>query len=235
VKAGYVRHIGLSEVGADTIRRAAKVHPIRDLQIEYSQISRGVEQTILPTLRELGIGLTAYGVLSRGLISGHWQKGQAGERDFRTHNPRLQGENLDRDLELVEAPRMVADAKRVSVAQIAIAWVAAQGNDIVPLVGARRRDRLAEALGAPKVKLDAADLAAIEKAVPQGAAAGERYNAVGGHARQREVIDFYENFTFSGASQGECRRRTAESRPSLLAYWFSPTESDSRGYARRVG
>jgi aryl-alcohol dehydrogenase-like predicted oxidoreductase len=179
VKAGYVRHIGLSEVGPETIRRAAKVHPISDLQIEYSLISRGIEDKILPTCRELGIGVTAYGVLSRGLISGHWEKGRAGERDFRAHSPRFQGDNLDQNLALVEALRKVAKAKGVSVAQIAIAWVAAQGKDIAPLVGARRRDRLTEALGALDVTLDAADRTAIEKAVPKGAAAGERYAAAG--------------------------------------------------------
>jgi aryl-alcohol dehydrogenase-like predicted oxidoreductase len=179
VKAGYVRHIGLSEVGPDTIRRAAAVHPIVDLQIEYSLISRGIEDRILPTLRELGIGVTAYGVLSRGLISGHWSKDRKAERDFRAHSPRFQGENLDRNLALVEALRRVAEARGVSVAQIAIAWVAAQGKDIVPLVGARRRDRLAEALGALEVKLDPADFAEIERAVPKGAAAGERYAPAG--------------------------------------------------------
>ncbi|MDW6021792.1 aldo/keto reductase [Mesorhizobium sp. BAC0120] len=179
VKAGYVRHVGLSEVGPDTIRRAAAVHPIVDLQIEYSLISRGIEDLILPTVRELGIGLTAYGVLSRGLISGHWSKDRKVERDFRAHSPRFQGENLDRNLALVEALRRVAEARGVSVAQIAIAWVAAQGKDVVPLVGARRRDRLAEALGALKVKLDPSDFAEIERAVPKGAAAGERYAPAG--------------------------------------------------------
>ncbi len=175
VKAGYVRHIGLSEVGADTIRRAASVHPIVDLQIEYSLISRGIESSILPACRELGIGITAYGVLSRGLISGHWRKGQAQAGDFRAHSPRFQDGNLDRNLGLVEALRAVAEAKGVSVAQIAIAWVAARGNDIVPLIGARRRDRLDEALGALEVSLTDEDMAAIERAVPKGAAAGDRY------------------------------------------------------------
>jgi aryl-alcohol dehydrogenase-like predicted oxidoreductase len=177
VKAGYVRHIGLSEVGADTIRRAVAVHPIADLQIEYSLISRGIEDKVLPACRELGIGITAYGVLSRGLISGHWSKDRNTDRDFRGHSPRFQGDNLDRNLSLVEALRKVADAKGVSVAQIAIAWVAAQGDDIIPLIGARRRDRLSEALGALEVRLDAADLAAIKQAVPKDAAAGTRYAA----------------------------------------------------------
>ncbi|MBP2228788.1 aryl-alcohol dehydrogenase-like predicted oxidoreductase [Azospirillum agricola] len=176
VRAGYVRHIGLSEVGADTIRRAAAVHPICDLQIEYALVSRGIEAEILPTCRELGIGVTAYGVLSRGLISGHWtrEQGQAAG-DFRSHSPRFQGENLDHNLALVEALRAVAEAKGVSVAQIAIGWALSRGSDIVPLVGARRRDRLAEALGALDVDLSADDLAAIERAVPPNAAAGDRY------------------------------------------------------------
>src|SRR4051812_8604061 len=153
VEAGYVRYIGLSEAGADTIRRARAVHPISDLQIEYSLISRGIEAEILPVCRELGIGITAYGVLSRGLISGHWSKARAGERDFRSVSPRFQGENLETNLALVEQLRSVAGEIGASVAQVAIAWVAAQGKDIVPLVGARRRDRLTEALGALEVSL----------------------------------------------------------------------------------
>ena len=174
VKAGYVRHIGLSEVGVATIRRAATVHPICDLQIEYSLISRGIETSILPVTRELAIGITAYGVLSRGLISGHWTK-NAAATDMRAHIPRFVGDNVDRNLALVEALRAVADASGVSVAQMAIAWVAAQGADIVPLIGARSRDQLTEALGAFKVALTSDDLAAIERAVPKGSAAGDRY------------------------------------------------------------
>ncbi len=175
VKAGYIRAIGLSEVGAETIRRAAAVHPISDLQIEYSLISRGIEDEILATCRELGIGITAYGVLGRGLISGHWAKGEAKPDDFRSHAPRFNAENLDHNLALVEALRTIAAAKGASVAQVAIAWVLAQGSDIVPLVGARRRDRLDEALGALDIELSAGDLTAIEKAVPRNAAAGPRY------------------------------------------------------------
>ncbi len=176
VKAGYVRHIGLSEMGAETIRRAAAVHPISDLQIEYSLISRGIEDKILPACRELGIGVTAYGVLSRGLISGHWQKERStGTGDFRAMSPRFQEGNLEQNLALVEALRQIAENKGVSVAQVAIAWVAKQGDDIVPLVGARRRDRLTEALGALDVTLNSEDLSAIERAVPKGAAAGSRY------------------------------------------------------------
>ncbi len=176
VTAGWVRHVGLSEVGADTVRRAAAVHPIADLQIEYSLISRGVEAEILPTLRELGIGMTAYGVLSRGLISGHWSPEQgASAGDFRAHSPRFQGDNLAHNLALVEALRTIAAAKGASVAEIAVAWVASRGDDVVPLVGARRVDRLEEALRALEVRLTAEDLAAIERAVPPGAAAGARY------------------------------------------------------------
>jgi aryl-alcohol dehydrogenase-like predicted oxidoreductase len=177
VKAGYVRHVGLSEVGADTIRRAAAVHPISDLQIEYSLVSRGIEDKILPTCRELGIGITAYGVLSRGLISGHWSKTRTGERDFRAMSPRFQGANLDANLALVDRLRAIADDTGASVAQLAIAWVAAQGNDIVPLVGARRRDRLAEALGALDVTPSPDVLQSLTRAVPADAVAGERYPA----------------------------------------------------------
>jgi aryl-alcohol dehydrogenase-like predicted oxidoreductase len=175
IKAGHVRHIGLSEVGSDTIRRAHAVHPIADLQIEYSLISRGIEADILPTCRELGIGVTAYGVLSRGLISGHWSKDKSAEKDFRQISPRFQGANLDTNLALVETLRGIAADLGVSVAQVAIAWVAAQGRDIVPLVGARRRDRLTEALGVLGVKLTPAHLTKLAAAFPPGAAAGARY------------------------------------------------------------
>jgi aryl-alcohol dehydrogenase-like predicted oxidoreductase len=176
VQEGYVRHIGLSEVGPDTIRRAAAVHPISDLQIEYSLISRGIEDEILPTVRELGIGVTAYGVLSRGLLSGHWSpQRELTPGDFRSFSPRFQGENLEHNLALVDALRAIADSRGATVAQVAIAWVLAQGEDIVPLVGARRRDRLHEALGAQDLTLGADDLAAIEGAFPAGAAAGSRY------------------------------------------------------------
>ncbi|WP_436532566.1 aldo/keto reductase [Actinoplanes sp. HUAS TT8] len=176
IDAGYVRHVGLSEVGADTIRRAHAVHPVADLQIEYSLISRAVEPEVLPTLRELGIGMTAYGVLSRGLISGHWSAAGTGRPgDNRGRMPRFQGENAEHNLALVEALRRVAEAKGATVAQLAIAWVAAQGEDIVPVVGARTRTRLSEALPAADLKLSAADLEEIEKAVPKGAARGDRY------------------------------------------------------------
>jgi aryl-alcohol dehydrogenase-like predicted oxidoreductase len=178
IDAGYVRHLGLSEVDAATIRRAHAVHPVTDLQIEYSLISRAVEAEILPTLRELGIGLTAYGVLSRGLISGHWTAERGGAPgDARGRSPRFAAGNVEHNLGLVEELRRVAAAKGCTVAQLAIAWVAAQGDDIVPLVGARTRERLAEALPATELDLTAEDLAAIEKAVPQGSARGDRYPA----------------------------------------------------------
>ena len=175
VKKGYIKHIGLSEVGSETIRRAHAVHPIADLQIEYSLVSRDIETDILKACRELGIGVTAYGVLSRGLISGHWTKDRSAAQDFRRMSPRFQGENLDRNLALVESLRAIAEEVGATPAQVAIAWVAAQGNDIVPLVGARRRERLSEALGALAVKLSDAHLGRLAKALPPGAAAGHRY------------------------------------------------------------
>ena len=179
VKAGDIKHIGLSEVGSDTIRRAHAVHPISDLQIEYSLISRGIERDILKTCRELGIGITAYGVLSRGLISGHWSKQRSATQDFRHNSPRFQGENLDANLTLVERLRAIANEAGATPAQVAIAWVAAQGKDqgkdVVPLVGARRRDRLTEALGALDVILTPDHLAALDKAFPPDVAAGARY------------------------------------------------------------
>jgi aryl-alcohol dehydrogenase-like predicted oxidoreductase len=185
VQKGYVKHIGLSEVGAATIRRAQAVHPISDLQIEYSMISRGIEETILPVCRELGIGITAYGVLSRGLISGHWSAQREGEQDFRGQlSPRFQGENLQHNLALVERVRAIAAELNASVAQVAIAWVLAQGNDIVPLVGARRRDRLTEALGAVNLKLTPDALARLAAALPADAVKGQRY-----HPSQMAVMD----------------------------------------------
>ena len=177
VKAGYVRHIGLSEAGVDAIRRAHAIHPITWLQIEYSLLSRGIEDDILPTVRELGIAVTAYGVLSRGLLSGHWSKERSEQaQDFRGHLPRFSGENLDRNLSLVEALRLIAQEQSATVAQVAIAWVLSRGNDIVPLIGARRRDRLNEALGALDLHLSEDDLARIEAAVPPDAVAGDRYD-----------------------------------------------------------
>jgi aryl-alcohol dehydrogenase-like predicted oxidoreductase len=176
VKAGHVRAIGLSEVGPETIRRAAAVHPICDLQIEYSLISRGIEDAILPACRDLGIGLTAYGVLSRGLISGHWT-GAPQPGDLRGTYPRFSGDNLTRNLALVEAIRALAEARAATVAQVAIAWVLAKGADIVPLIGARTRTRLDEALGALGLDLTPGEITALETAIPKDAAAGPRYAA----------------------------------------------------------
>jgi aryl-alcohol dehydrogenase-like predicted oxidoreductase len=175
VKEGFIRHIGLSEIGATTLRRAAAVHPICDLQIEYSLISRGIETEILPAARELGIGITAYGVLARGLMSGHWRKEAAASTDIRTHTPRFAEANIDANLKLVEALRTLAEARGVSVAQVAIAWVLHQGDDIFPIVGSRKRVQLAEALGALDIALSLDELASIELAVPADAAAGGRY------------------------------------------------------------
>jgi aryl-alcohol dehydrogenase-like predicted oxidoreductase len=175
VEAGYVRAIGLSEVGPETIRRAAAVHPIVDLQIEYSLLSRGIEAQILPTVRELGIGVTAYGVLSRGLISESLGTGQLADDDYRRHSPRFQGENLDRNRVLVGRLASIAATKGINVAQLAIAWSLTRGDDIVPLIGTSNPKRLAQAIEATRVELTGDDLAAIEAAVPADAVAGERY------------------------------------------------------------
>jgi aryl-alcohol dehydrogenase-like predicted oxidoreductase len=176
VQAGYVRHIGLSEVGAETIRRAHAVHPIADLQIEYSLLSRGPEDDILPTCRELGIAVTAYGVLSRGLLSGHWtaESGSA-EGDTRAMSPRFRKRHLPTNLALVDALAEVAADLGATTAQVAIAWALGRGEEIVPIVGARTRERLTETLGALDVTLDDAALARIEEAVPRDAASGARY------------------------------------------------------------
>jgi aryl-alcohol dehydrogenase-like predicted oxidoreductase len=173
VKAGYVRAIGLSEVGADTIRRAHAVHPISDLQIEYSLISRGPETTIFPVLAELGIGVTAYGVLSRGLLSGSQPKSQG---DFRAHLPRFTGQNRERNERLVEALQALAAEKGATASQLAIAWVLAKSRSVVPLIGARTRTQLAESLGALAITLTPADLTRIEGALPASAVAGTRYD-----------------------------------------------------------
>jgi len=176
VRAGYVRHIGLSEVGAETIRRAASVHPICDLQIEYSLMSRGIEATILPACRDLGIGITAYGVLSRGLLGGDIALGGTAGDIRSARMPRFQGDNLTRNLSLAEKLRAVASAHGATPAQAAIAWVLSRDPAIVPLTGTRRRERLTEALGALDRRLDAAALAEIDAAVPADQVAGARYD-----------------------------------------------------------
>ena len=175
IQAGYVRYLGLSEMGADTIRRAHAVYPVSELQIEYSLMSRGIEQSILPAVRELGISITAYGILSRGLLSSGTARLAA--NDPRARFPRFRGENHARNLELLAALEAIAEAKQVTAAQLAIAWVASRGDDIIPLIGTKRRERLAEALRALDLTLSTDELAAIEAAVPAGAVAGERYDA----------------------------------------------------------
>jgi aryl-alcohol dehydrogenase-like predicted oxidoreductase len=174
IQAGYVRQIGLSEVGVETIRRAHAVHPICDLQIEYSLISRNPETAIFPVLTELGIGVTAYGVLSRGLLS---NSAPTGASDFRAYLPRFSGENLAKNQRLVEELKKIAIEKNATTAQIAIAWVLAKSENIVPIVGARKLTQLAESLAAVEISLSAADMAQIEAAIPASAIAGTRYDA----------------------------------------------------------
>jgi aryl-alcohol dehydrogenase-like predicted oxidoreductase len=171
VKAGYVRAIGLSEVGADTIRRAAKVHPIVDLQIEYSLISRAPEEKIFPVLEELGIAVTAYGVLSRGLLTGS----PIGKGDNRAHMPRFAGDNRAQNQRLVDALARIAKARGVTPAQLAIAYVRAKKPYVIPTLGSRTRAQLDDALGALTIELTAAEVAALEDAVPATAVAGTRY------------------------------------------------------------
>ena len=178
IQAGYVRYLGLSEMGAQTIRRAAAVHPVAGLQIEYSLMSRGIEAAILPAVRELGIGVTAYGIMSRGLLSTDSARA-IGAGDPRGRFPRFQGDNLRRNLDLLGALEQIAGGRGVSTAQLAIAWVLSRGRDIIPLIGTKRRDRLAEALGAVELTLTADELAAIEAAVPSSAVAGDRYDPGG--------------------------------------------------------
>ncbi|MGP7998843.1 MAG: aldo/keto reductase [Streptosporangiaceae bacterium] len=175
IDAGYVRYLGLSEVGAETIRRANAVRPVAGLQIEYSLMSRGIEAAILPTVRELGISVTAYGILSRGLLNRDTAQLAAG--DPRARFPRFQEGNLERNLTLLDALEAIGADHGLTAAQLAIAWVAAQGEDIIPLIGTKRRSRLAEALAALDVTLSPEELAAIAAAVPPGQVAGDRYDA----------------------------------------------------------
>ena len=181
VKAGYVRHIGLSEVGPETIRRAHAVHPIVDLQIEYSPISRGPEAAIFPALQNLGIGVTAYGVLSRGLLTGSTP---AGQNDIRARLPRFTGENLARNRRLVETLTSIARERKLAASQLAIAWVLAKGQNIVPVIGARTRSQLEESLAALEVRLSPEELVRIEEAVPASQVAGTRYDE-----RQMKMLD----------------------------------------------
>jgi aryl-alcohol dehydrogenase-like predicted oxidoreductase len=175
VEAGWVRHIGLSEVGPETLRRAAAVHPISDLQIEYALTTRNIERAVLPACRELGIGLTVYGVFARGLLTGGWQPGARAPGDYRHHAPRFQGEAGARNLSVAEEIARVAQGFGMSAAQALLAWVLARGEDIVPLVGARRPGRVSEAVAALERGLGRERLAALEAAIPSDAIEGERY------------------------------------------------------------
>ena len=181
IAAGYVRAVGLSEVGADTLRRAHAVHPVADLQIEYSLISRGPEAKIFPAVAEFGVGVTAYGVLSRGLLAG---SSTAGKGDFRGHLPRFSGANLEQNRRVVETLGRLAAEHGCTASQLAIAWVLAKGDNIVPVIGARTRKQLSEALGALDVKLSPGDLATIEAEIPPEAVAGTRYDE-----RQMRILD----------------------------------------------
>jgi aryl-alcohol dehydrogenase-like predicted oxidoreductase len=176
IQAGYVRYLGLSEMGPDTIRRAHAVHPVSELQIEYSLMSRGIEAHILPAVRELGISVTAYGILSRGLLSSGSARA-IGESDPRARFPRFQGDNLRRNLDLLTGLERIAADRDVTTAQLAFAWALSRGEDIIPLIGTKRRDRLAEALGALELALSPAELASLEAAMPAGQVAGDRYAA----------------------------------------------------------
>jgi aryl-alcohol dehydrogenase-like predicted oxidoreductase len=179
IDAGYVREVGLSEVGVDAIRRAHAVRPVHDLQIEYSIISRGPEQKIFPALDDLGIRVTAYGLLSRGLLSG---SKPTAPTDFRRHLPRFAGDNLTRNQQLVDVLRQLASEKNVTPSQLAIAWVLAKSPNIIPLLGPRTPEQLRDSLGALDVELTANDVSRIENAVPE--AAGTRYDE-----RQMAILD----------------------------------------------
>jgi len=181
IKAGYVRYVGLSEVGPETIRRAATVHPVVDLQIEYSLISRSPEAKIFPVLEELGISVTAYGILSRGLLSGSKISGPS---DIRNRFPRFAGENLEINQQIVTKLKEVAARRGITQSQLALAWALAKGSKLIPVIGSRTRTQLAESLGALEVSLTQDEIAAIEAAVPADSVAGTRYDA-----QQMRVLD----------------------------------------------
>jgi aryl-alcohol dehydrogenase-like predicted oxidoreductase len=176
VKEGKIRYIGLSEASAQTLRRAAKVHPIAALQTEYSLWTRDPEDGILATCRELGIGFVAYSPLGRGFLTGQFKRFEdLPEDDYRRHSPRFQGENFQKNLDLLHRVEEIAGEKHCTPSQLALAWVLAQGKDIVPIPGTKRRKYLEDNAGAVNVRLTKADLQHIEDAFPTGAAAGERY------------------------------------------------------------
>jgi len=195
IQAGYVRFAGLSEVSAETVRRARAVHPICDLQIEYSVATRGIEQETLPTLRTMGVGVTAYGVLSRGLLSG---SKPGGVGDFRAHLPRFSGANYERNRAAVEELAAMARDQGATPAQLAIAWVLAQGEDIVPVVGARRRDQLQDALRAPEVRLSADDLQRLDAMFAPGRITGTRYDEA-----QMRMLDSERGSGAAGTASGQ--------------------------------
>src|ERR1700736_1824957 len=172
---GYIRYLGLSEAGPETIRRAHAIHPIAALQIEYAVVTRSIEDAILPVTRELGISITAYGVLSRGLLSTTPKTPDVSKGDFRGMYPRFKPENIRRNQELTDALRAIARRKHCTLPQLALAWVLSRGPDIIPLIGARTTERLNEALGGLNVSLSSNDLAEIDRLAPRGAIAGERY------------------------------------------------------------
>ncbi|HEX4774259.1 MAG TPA: aldo/keto reductase [Candidatus Saccharimonadales bacterium] len=176
VKAGKVRYLGMSEAAADTLRRAYKVHKITALQTEYSLWTRDPEEEILDTVRELGIGFVAYSPLGRGFLTGRWQKPEdLPEDDWRRRQPRFQGDNFYKNLELVDKVKQIADEKGCTPGQIALAWVLAQGDDIVPIPGTKHIDYLAENIAATETELTDYDLKRLDEAMPQGATAGDRY------------------------------------------------------------
>jgi Predicted oxidoreductases (related to aryl-alcohol dehydrogenases) len=176
VRAGKVRHLGLSEASPQTIRRAAREHPITALQTEYSLWTRDAEDEVLPTCRELGIGFVAYSPLGRGFLTGRYRSVEDFEPDdYRRNHPRFQGENFQKNLDLVARVEEIARRKKCSPSQLALAWVAAQGEDIVPLFGTKRRKYLDENLAALDVEITPADLEEIDEVAPKGVAAGERY------------------------------------------------------------
>jgi aryl-alcohol dehydrogenase-like predicted oxidoreductase len=175
IEAGWVRHVGLSEVGPETLRRASAVHPIADLQIEYALTTRNIERAVLPACRELGIGLTVYGVFGRGLLTGGWQPAEATPGDFRVHSPRFQGDAGARNLEVAVEIARIASGFGMTAGQALLAWVLAQGDDIVPLVGARKPSRVTEAVEALERGLGADQLAQLETAIGPGSIEGERY------------------------------------------------------------
>jgi aryl-alcohol dehydrogenase-like predicted oxidoreductase len=176
VEEGKVRYLGLSEASPETIRRASEVHPISALQTEYSLWSRDPEAEVLPTVRELGIGFVAYSPLGRGFLSGRFRSpDDLPADDFRRNHPRFQGENFQRNLELVERVREIAEEKGVTSGQLALAWVLAQGKDIVPIPGTKRREYLEENVAATEIELTPEDLARLDEAAPPGATSGDRY------------------------------------------------------------